>query len=182
MQLQSGEIVRIESYKHGKKIHRIWKESVILKHGEPLILANYNAQVVERDGKEWIFPGLSIVHFSSQQWFHTVLLYDEQFRLKNYYCNIASPYQFVDGRPKTLTYIDYDLDLIVEPDLGYRWVDEDEFRENSVRYRYPAGVIEQVKLARRQLVEAIHQREEPFTRDFAQTWYHQYLSLKTEYR
>lgn len=181
MLLQTGEIVRIESYKHEKQIHRIWKESIILKSGEPLILANYNAQVVEGDGKEWIFPGLSIVHFSSQRWFHTVLLYDEQFHLKNYYCNIASPYQF-DCRRKTLTYVDYDLDLIVEPDFGYRWVDEDEFRENSVRYRYPAGVLEQVRLARQQLEETIHRREEPFTHEFAQTWYHQYLSLKTKNR
>lgn len=176
MHLKTGDIVRIESHKYRNRIHRIWKQSVILKVGEPLILANYNAQVIERDGKEWIFPGLAICCFSKHQWFHTVLLYDEKFQLKQYYCNMASPYEF-DSNGYTLTYIDYDLDLIADPDLHYYWVDEDEFAHNSICYQYPASVIKQIRRAQSQLEEAIHRQEEPFTPEFATTWYHQYHSL-----
>ncbi|MBA4495460.1 DUF402 domain-containing protein [Paenactinomyces guangxiensis] len=179
MPFRKGDTIRIESWKHGNKVHKIWKESIILKNSDPLILANYNAQVTEGDGKKWISPGLAIAHFSGQRWFHTVLLYDEHFRLQSYYCNIASPYQY-DSDKKTLTYIDYDLDLIVKPSLDYRWVDQEEFAENSVRNRYPVSVITKVKQAQQELVTLIHSREEPFSPGFAETWYHQYLSLTNE--
>lgn len=176
MKLKQGDTIRIESYKHGGTLHRAWKKSVILRSEDPLILANQDVEVVEKDGDEWIFPGLAICRFSRQDWFQTVILYDEEFRLKRYYCHIASPCR-IDSESGTLAYIDYDLDLSVGPDLKAEWLDEDEFSENRIRYGYPDEVLKSIAEARRQLEERIHRREEPFSPEFAPYWCKRYLSL-----
>ena len=45
---EEGAVIRIESYKHGERLHRAWKKSLVLEKGEPLVIANYNVEVVER--------------------------------------------------------------------------------------------------------------------------------------
>ncbi|MGA9173391.1 MAG: DUF402 domain-containing protein [Thermoactinomyces sp.] len=176
---KKGDEIRIESLKYGNLIHRVWKKSVILQPGEHLILANYNAKVVEKNGVEWNFPGLAICLFSKRDWFHTVILYDDQFQLKEYYCNIASPYWWDEER-NTLVYIDYDWDLIVKPNFQYQWVDGEEFEANRLIYGYPQTVVANVNRAKKELEDKVLRQEEPFTPDFAPFWYHQYLMLKTE--
>src|SRR5690606_19380837 len=123
--------------------HRLWKASTVLKTGEPLIVANHDAQVVEADGVEHVFPGLAICLFSKMDWFHPVILFDSKERVKKYYVDIASPYEW-DERKKTLKYVDYDLDLIIQPDFSYVWVDQDEYQRNKVLYKYPESVIKRI--------------------------------------
>jgi protein associated with RNAse G/E len=176
LKLEKGDLIRIESLKYGGRLHRIWKGSVVLRAGDPLVLANFNAEVVERDGKEWIFPGLAVCFFSATRWYHTVMLYDDTFHLKEYYCHIASPCRF-DGKTKTLSFTDFDLDLIARPDLSFRWVDQDEFEANRIRYSYPKDVVSRIETAKKELERAIRRNEEPFAPEFAEFWYHQFLSL-----
>jgi len=177
MALKPGDTIRIVSLKHGGSVHRIWKKSVILRTEEPMILANHHAEVVEKNGDEWIYPHLAICHFSKENWFHTVVVYDDQFQLKEFYTNLASPY-WLDVNENTLYYVDYDLDLIVSPSFRMRWVDEDEYLQNSKLYGYPESVQAEIIKAREQLEERVHARREPFTPDFAPFWYHRYLELK----
>ncbi|WP_164491586.1 DUF402 domain-containing protein [Staphylospora marina] len=167
MNLKQGDTIRIESFKHGGTFHRAWKESVILRPEDPLILANHDAEVIEKDGRERIFPGLAVCHFSRRDWFHTVVLFDGEYRLKQYYCNIASPF-WLEG--KTLRYVDYDLDLVAEPDLTFRWLDEDEFSANRILYGYPDDLVRRIHDARNRLEERIRGREEPFGPGFAPFW------------
>ena len=79
---EEGAVLRIESYKYGEHFHRMWKKSVVLKSGEPLIIANENVEVVEADGRKWRFPGLTIGCFHRTEWFHTLVVFgeDEHFR------------------------------------------------------------------------------------------------------
>jgi protein associated with RNAse G/E len=177
LSLQKGDIIRIESWKYGHLPHRFWEKSVLLHIGEPLLLANEDVQVVESDGSEWVFPGIAICYFSKYYWFNVILLYDKDPQLKSYYCNIASPYQ-LDAYQKTLSYVDYDLDLTAEVNLNFRWVDLEEYEHNSERYKYPSRIRQLVAHAQEQLEAIIRRREEPFTPEFAEYWYHQYISLK----
>lgn len=177
-QLTRGDVIQVLSMKHGNHMHRLWKESIVLSADDPLIIANKDVVVLESGKREeFIFPNLSICYFSKRDWFNIVLIFDQQDRLERYYCNIASPYKF-DIQRGLLTYIDYDLDLIVDPILNYRWVDEDEFIRHQTIYQYPHSVITEVNEARFQLEQRVQLHQEPFTPTFATEWYHQYLSLK----
>jgi protein associated with RNAse G/E len=174
--MQVGELIRVEARKHDGSIHRIWKKSMVLKTGEPLIIANFNAEVIEKDGNEKVFPGLCICVFSQMEWYHTVMIFHPPDLTPTYYCNIASPYR-LDLAKNTLTYTDYDLDVIVTSDLKVTVVDEEEFLANIQRFHYPPSLVDRVREATHQLVNKVKRKEEPFTPSFAQKWYHQYFSL-----
>ena len=51
----------------------------------------------------------------------------------HYYCNMASPCVVDDG---VIKYIDYDLDLVKTVKNEIKVLDEDEYRENKVKYNY----------------------------------------------
>lgn len=173
MSLKVGDPIRIESYKYGNRFHRMWKESIVLKIDEPIIIANCDAQVVEADGDEHIFPGLAICLFSKIDWFHTVILFDLENQVNKFYVDIASPYQ-LDERKKILRYVDYDLDLIAHPDLSYTWVDQEEYQRHSILYQYPEPVKERIAKEQIRLERRIEHRQHPFSISFAQYWCYQY--------
>ena len=46
--LNKNNIVKIHSYKHDKKIHRVWNNITVLdKNEHELVVANYKTRVVE---------------------------------------------------------------------------------------------------------------------------------------
>lgn len=176
MSLKIGEPIRIESYKYGNRFHRMWKKSIVLKHDEPIIVANYDAQVVEADGFEHVHFGLAICLFSKIDWFHTVILFDSDHQLKQFYVDIASPYQ-LDEQQKILKYVDYDLDLIVHPDFSYYWVDQEEYQRHSVLYQYPESIKKRIAEERVRLERRVDDRQIPFSFSFAHYWLQQYLMV-----
>lgn len=176
MSLKVGDQIRIESYKHGDRFHRRWKTSTILKVGEPLVIANVDVQVVEADGTEHVFPDLAICFFSKVDWFHPVILFDSAAQVKQYYVDIASPYEW-DECTKTLKYIDYDLDLIIQPDFSYEWIDQEEYQSNKVLYQYPALIEKRIAEEKLKLEQRVKKQQPPFSNEFARYWYHQSQSI-----
>jgi protein associated with RNAse G/E len=63
--------------------------------------------------------------------------------------------------------VDLDLDVIRLRDGSVRVLDEDEFADHQVRYRYPAEVIERAQGSCDDLVRRITAGEEPFVRTAA---------------
>ncbi len=177
--LNRGDRIRIQSMKYPCKPHRLWKESIVLQADEPLIVANQDVVVVEGDGKTRISKGLAICLFSLEDWFNSIILFDQEKQLTHYYVNIASPYSF-DSDQMMLTYIDYDIDFIISPSLEYDIVDQTEYRMNKVRFSYPDGIDEQVCLAMKSVKDRIHQRKDPYNQAFVDYWMHRYLLIQKE--
>lgn len=170
-----GGVIDINSYKHGGEFHRQWQGSTVLSSDEILIVSNYHPKVTESDGRIHTYPGLSIALFFPSQWWNIVMIYRYNKRLVSYYCNIASPFQ-MDHEKACISYVDYDIDLIVRPNRSFKVVDEHEFVENSQRYSYPNFILEKVELSVKQLTARVKRGKIPFTKEFASHWYHQYLS------
>ncbi len=119
-----GDIIQIHCYKHNGKIHRIWEESTVIEETEDyLICGNYKTNVIENDGRSHCTKEPAIVFFYKHKWYNVIAQFKE-FGLF-YYCNIASPYIEDEN---TIKYIDYDLDLRVFPDGGYRILDKNEYK------------------------------------------------------
>ena len=77
------------------------------------------------------------------------------------YCDIGTPPQWPD--PAEVTMVDLDLDVLrLRADQRVIVVDEDEFAEHQVRYRYPADVISEAERAAAWLLDAISAKAEPF--------------------
>ena len=69
------------------------------------------------------------------------------------------PPTFEDG---VLSYVDLDIDVLVEPDFSYRVLDQDEFDENAIRYNYSEQLRNGAMKALDELVSLIESRNFPF--------------------
>lgn len=61
---KEGEFVTIQSYKHDGKLHRTWRDTMVLKTSEhSMIGVNDHTLVTESDGRRWVTREPAIVYF-----------------------------------------------------------------------------------------------------------------------
>ncbi len=102
---------------------------------------------------------LSTEYYWLDRWYNVFRFRDPEGGLKTFYCNINMPPEF---NRATLTYVDLDIDILVEPDFSYRILDWDDFAENVRRYSYPPELQTQARNAVAELVQLIETRSYPF--------------------
>lgn len=101
----------------------------------------------------------SLEYYWTDRWYNIFRFAQPNGKLRNYYCNVNVP-ATLDG--DVLSYIDLDIDILVQPDLSYQVLDLDEFEKNSALYDYSVEVRENAHQAVVQLVEIIETRAFPF--------------------
>jgi protein associated with RNAse G/E len=77
-----------------------------------------------------------------------------------WYCNISTPPTLEDG---VLSYIDLDVDVLVQADFTYQVLDTDEFEENAKLFGYPDEMRREVERAIADVSSLIEARQFPFT-------------------
>ena len=92
-----------------------------------------------------------------------------------YYCNIASPY-LIDG--KVIKYIDYDLDLRVFPDGGFRILDRNEYNYHKKQMHYSNEIDTIVKSELSYLIEKKRAEDGPFQPGIIEKYYELYENVK----
>src|SRR5690554_4874846 len=123
-QLKPQQRVIIHSYKHDGSLHRVWKNSVVIKNtDDTLIVYNNKTKVIESSGRVWYSKEPAVVYFFKDQWFNIISMVREDGIY--YYCNLSSPYLY-DG--EAVKYIDYDLDVKVYPNFSYKILDRNEYK------------------------------------------------------
>ncbi|SMO76048.1 DUF402 domain-containing protein [Melghirimyces algeriensis] len=173
MSVRAGDIIQIESRKHSGVFHRSWERSIVLNcTDQSLLVANRDVGVTEADGRKWVSKGLALCQFHRNEWFNTILLFSSD-GFYRFYCNIAAPFIIENQR---LIYTDYDLDLLVEADGSYRWLDQDEFEKNRRLYRYPPHIVTNVMAGVEKLEFNVKNQKDPFNTEFVTNGYHLYLS------
>ena len=151
--IKIGDRLKIHCYKHNGKIHRTWGEAVVLESSKDyLICANNKTTVTESDGRSYKTKEPAILFFYKKQWFNVI----GQLKTHGlyYYCNLASPY-VIDGR--IIKYIDYDLDLRVFPDGGYRVLDKNEYNYHKRTMNYSNDIDLILKNELKHLIELMFQ-------------------------
>ncbi len=102
---------------------------------------------------------ISTEYYWLDRWYNVFRFSDSEQTLKRFYCNINVPPRF-DGR--ILSYIDLDIDVLVEPDFTYQILDEDDFEQNAKRYPYPEDVQANAHAALAELIQLIESGSFPF--------------------
>lgn len=168
-----GSDITIESYKHDLSFHRSWDKTTVLHVSDTVLIgANNNVKVTEADGREWRTREPAVCTFGRGQWFNTIAMIREDGTY--YYCNIGSPFTL---KGNVLSYIDYDLDVKVFPDMSYIILDLDEYAEHRVKMNYPLEVINQVEQALQDVTRWIKEKKGPFRPGFVDRWYERYLQF-----
>lgn len=153
-----GDHLNIHSYKHNGKIHRSWDEATFLEEtDEFMVFGNNRTLVIESDGRTWKTKEPAIMFFSKKNWFNII----GQIKKTGiyYYCNIASPFVIEES---TIKYIDYDLDLRVFPDGGFKILDRNEYNYHKKIMHYTEDIDKIVNASLQELIQYKKENKGPF--------------------
>jgi uncharacterized protein len=174
MNIEIGQVVTIQSYKHDGSIHRTWLNSRVLDvQANYVVLINNRTWVIEADGRRWFTREPAIGFFFEDRWFNVIAMIRKTGI--TYYCNLASPSLF-DG--EAVKHIDYDLDVKVLPDGTEILLDEDEYESHGQSMGYSEEMKLIIENNLNKLYEAIRMKAYPFQYDVIESYFQQYLSLK----
>lgn len=94
------------------------------------------------------------------RWYNIFRFLDQDGSTRLWYCNINTPPEVENG---VLSYIDLDIDVLVQPDFTYQVLDIEEFEQNAVVLGYPDEVRRDVQRAIAEVTSLIEARQFPFT-------------------
>ena len=171
----------IKSFKHDGHLHRLWQQNWLVPHAELLdvhkqeemhVIVNSQTPIIEGDGKKWVSRVPAVSFFIPGCWYNIVALIENNGI--RYYCNIASPPYLYN---RTLTYIDYDLDVILTLDGKCVVVDEDEYEEHRHTYRYSMDVEQKIESGLQSLLDRIELKQSPFHPQHVKYYYLKWMEL-----
>ena len=155
-----GAAITVSVLKYDGREHRRWPARIAKTDGPLLVLDAVFDEEIKHDLLGTISSGtISTEYYWLDRWYNVFRFSDPQQQLKNYYCNINVPPR-LDGQ--VLRYIDLDIDVLVEPDLTYKILDEDDFEQNAKGYPYPEEVQVSARAALAELLGLIESRSFPF--------------------
>jgi protein associated with RNAse G/E len=150
----------VQAYKYDGLLHRTWNAELVRQEGSLVVLdAKFPAEIIH-DLLGTIATGThSLEYYWLDRWYNVFRFTQPDGQLRNYYCNINVPATFAD---EVLSYVDLDIDILVQPDFSYQILDLDEFEKNSALYDYSIEVRQNAQLAVSELVKMIETRAFPF--------------------
>ena len=158
--IDSEKRILVRTHKYSGVEHRRWSAQ-LLKYQPPLLILDAEFdEDIEHDLLGTIASGtLSTEYYWLDRWYNVFRFSDRDQVLKSFYCNINMPPTF-DGQ--ILSYIDLDIDILVNPDFSYQVLDIDDFEANATSYNYPIEVRENVQLALGEVIQLIETQAFPF--------------------
>ncbi len=172
--IKVGDVLTIHCYKHNGILHQVSEDATVLEiTDDMLICANDKTKIIENDGRSYRTREKAILFFFKNNWFNVIA------QLKNqglfYYCNIASPY-IIDN--KIIKYIDYDLDLRVFPDGGYKVLDRNEYKYHKRIMRYSEDLEKIINNELENLIRLKREEKFPFDKEKIDFYYQKFLKMQ----
>ena len=172
--IKVGDKLKIFCYKHDGTLEHTSEEAVVLENNdEYLVCGNGRTKITEKDGRSHMTNEPAVLFFYKDHWFN-IIGQLKKFGLF-YYCNIASPY-IIDG--KSIKYIDYDLDLRVFPDGGFRILDRNEYNYHKKIMKYSDELDLIIKSELSHLIELKRSESGPFAAGIVDKYYDIYEQIK----
>ena len=171
--IKKGDNLELHCYKHNGKINSISDRITVLDVKEDYIVCgDFKTTITESDGSTHKTKEPAILFFYKNRWFNILAQLKKQGLF--YYCNIATPFLIDDN---IIKYIDYDLDLRVFPDGGFRILDKNEYNYHKKIMHYSDELDEVVKSELSSLIEMKRNNEGPFDKSLVQEYYEKYKEI-----
>jgi uncharacterized protein len=155
-----GRTILVRACKYDGREHRSWHAQVLRLEGSLIALdARFSDEVIHELLGKIAIGTHSLEYYWLDRWYNVFRFAQPDGKLRNYYCNVNVPPTY-DG--ETLSYVDLDLDILVEPDFSYQILDFDDFERNAEYYGYSVEVQANARRAVDELVRMIETREFPF--------------------
>lgn len=151
-----GDEIVVRVYKYDGREYRTWKAQVVEQVGPLIVLDAAFNEEIEHDLLGKIALGtVSQEYYWLDRWYNVFRFSDPENGLHRFYCNLIQPPRF-DG--EVLSYVDLDIDVLVERDFSYRILDLEDFES----YPYPAEVKQRAHKALEELISLVESRSFPF--------------------
>ena len=176
MNLELGQNVIIQSYKHDGSLHRSWLYSTVLDiFDDYVVVYNNKTWVIEADGRRWFTREPAICFFYTNRWYNVISMIRKTGI--HYYCNIASP-SLYDG--EAIKNIDYDLDVKIFPEYKYVILDEDEYIQHGKKMEYSDELKIVIQNQMSHLINQIEAHNQPFNEELIYAYHQKYLDLQKQ--
>ena len=153
-------LIKVQARKFDGSVHRSWEVQLEAETVDLWIFKGVFKEEISHPLLGVIRPGtISIEFYWKNRCYNVFRFHEPEGSLRNFYCNVNLP-PVLEG--DELSYIDLDLDILVNPDLSYQIVDLDEFSENAAKHQYPPEIIEKADRSIRELESLINNRSFPF--------------------
>jgi protein associated with RNAse G/E len=155
------EQITVRVLKYDGAEHRRWRAVLSQRDESLLVLDAQFKDEVEHDLLGRIGRGTrTIEYYWLDRWYNVFRFLETDGSTRLYYCNVNMPPVLSDG---TLTYIDLDIDIFVQPNFSYQVLDLEEFEANAARFEYPEQVKAEAHAAVNELITLIETRQYPFS-------------------
>lgn len=152
--------IRVDALKYDKTVHRSWTCRVVEEIAELYVLIGVFVNEVKHPLLGHIKPGTtSLEYYWKNRWYNVFKFYAPDNTFRYYYCNVNTPPEM---RGDVLSYVDLEIDVLVQPDLSYQILDLDEFETNSRAHNYSPQIIARAQASLHEIIELIETRNFPF--------------------
>ncbi len=152
--------ITVRVLKYDGSEYRRWNAMIARQDGSLLVLdAAFDVDVQHELLGEISRGTRTIEYYWLDRWFNVFRFLASDRTTKMFYCNVNMP-PIVSGG--MLSYVDLDIDILVQPDFSYQVLDLDEFAMNAERYGYPEQIKRQSQSAVDELISMIDARQFPF--------------------
>ena len=159
-ELTVPERITVRVLKYDGSEYRRWEATLAQQNDSLIVLDAEFADDVRHHLLGDISRGTrTIEYYWLDRWYNIFRFLESNGATKLYYCNVNMRPEISSG---ILSYIDLDLDILVQPDFSYQVLDLEEFEANALRYGYPDQVKRQAHKALAQLISMIGTRQFPF--------------------
>ena len=153
--------ITVQVLKYDGSESRRWTATIARTEGPMIVLdAEFDCDVQHHLLGEILRGTRTVEYYWLDRWFNVFQFLDNEGGTRLYYCNVGAPPK-VEG--DVLSYVDLDLDLLVQPDLCYQLLDTEEFATNAERWSYSAETRRQAAASVAELESMIRKRQFPFS-------------------
>jgi uncharacterized protein len=155
--------ITVRVFKHDGTEYRRWSATLSRREGDLVVLdAEFDVDVKHEILGEIKQSTRTVEYYWLGRWYNVFRFLKEDGSTRLWYCNINKPPEFAGA---TLTYVDLDIDILVQPDFSFQVLDTDEFERNALAYGYSDEEKRQAERAIEELTAMIEKREFPFVLD-----------------
>ena len=153
--------ITVRVLKHDGVEYRRWNASLSRQDGDLIVLdAEFDVDVNHEVLGQVKQHTRTVEYYWLGRWFNVFRFLEDDGSTRLWYCNVNTPLELKEGE---LTYVDLDIDILVQPDFSYQVLDRDEFESNARRYGYSDEEKRQAEKAVEVLFSMIEARQFPFT-------------------
>ena len=155
-----GAPITVRVLKYDGTEYRHWSAQLARRDGSLIVLeAEFDIEVHHSQLGHIPLGTRTVEYYWLDKWYNVFRFLRDTGETRFWYCNINLPPIVEDS---LMTYVDLDIDVLVQTDFSYQILDLDEFERHARIFSYPPEVQESTQNALAELILRIESRQFPF--------------------